>query len=70
MEDKAWKHKKNTTDKILENIGMILLVITLLMFLIGAVMMIFGVDDGTGTGAKIFFMGVIMSFVTRPFMSD
>ena len=66
-EDKDWKPKTNPTDKILQNIWIILLVISILMFVIGAIMMLPGVDDGTGTGAKIFFMGIIIGFVANLF---
>ena len=68
MEDKDWKPKRNPTDKLVEDTAMVLVVLTLLMFVIGTVMMLAGV--GGGTGAMIFFIGIIMSFFANIFKPD
>ena len=47
---------------------MVLTGLTILMFVIGTVMMLAGVDGGTG--AMIFFIGIIMSFFANIFNAD
>jgi hypothetical protein len=68
LEDKDWKPKRNPKNKLIEDTGMVLTALTLLMFVIGTVMMLAKV--GGSIGASIFFIGVIMSFILNIFWSD
>ena len=62
MEDKDWTPKKNPQKEVRENIGCILIPITILMFVIGINMMLFDSSDNVSTGTIIFLIATILSF--------